>query len=539
MNKKALFLLMLITFSYTLFAQPPLKWVKRFDFLTFEDFGESMTIDNNKNIYFAGFSDNGGYQGTEGLFISKMDSTRNFLWHYHPKDISMSYAHAYKIRTDTLGNIYLVFGLNGTISFGVDTITSFYGLHLVKLVDSVMVWHIELPTGNTYESEYLLETNVNGTCYFMSNFSGTKILGPDTITSSGSTDIFITKISSNGQFVWTRAYGNPSTSRGDVSKGLSLDSLENIYGYYSQSYLTSSGDGKSNIVKLDSAGFLLNNAQITGFPWNLSETKIDCFTTSASGKSYIVLEINGQSTIIKDTVINLNYEGHALVVYDSSFNFYSAAIIIDTLQSAWLLIPSVIEVNYDDNIYIGGRSWLSFNFGQDSILPSFFVLNFDSTMIFKWIKDFNTTISSNTYAQLKDIAVKDDSLFFLCNDYGNLLYFDNYYFHSSEYDVFAGCMKISEDSTLITLTEDWMFNPTLNIFPNPVHDLVTIDFRDIDSDNSIIELILYNITGEVLIKKRLNVKDDLSLDLSALSQGVYVLSLTHNKGNSRFKLVKN
>lgn len=432
MKKTTLLIFIVITCSFNLLAQPSFNWVSQIDH-SVHDYGISLDIDKNKQTYLTGFSGGSG-QGSNGFFIAKSDSV-NLAWKFSPAVISILKAEAYKVRVDTLGNIYLLFGLSGTIAFGNDTISSSQGLHLVKLVDSVLQWHIELPRNSIGKHE--LETNVDGNCYVMSNFLDTEILGSDTIVSSGSRDIFISKISSDGHFVWTQAFGSNNPTRSDIPQGLSLDSVENVYGYYSESYSSSNGHGDSHIIKIDSTGQLLTQTQITGF--DQSETEINSFTTSPSGSSYVLLDLYDPTTQIKDTIISVNHHGSVLVVYDNAMNLLSQTVLQDT-PNAHLFQPQIIQVDDESQIFVGGKSWQTFHFGQDSIIAGFFIISYDSLMNLNWAKDFATDQWSSTYSRFTDMVSYQGCINFICTAEGNLIHFDSLSFSSSWHDVFWGCL---------------------------------------------------------------------------------------------------
>ena len=69
----------------------------------------------------------------------------------------------------------------------------------------------------------------------------------------------------------------------------------------------------------------------------------------------------------------------------------------------------------------------------------------------------------------------------------------------------------------------------IKIFPNPVHDILTIQ-----SEDSIESLILYSIRGKKLMEIRFRNK----IDVSHLSDGIYFLRIKVNNGFANLKFVK-
>lgn len=90
----------------------------------------------------------------------------------------------------------------------------------------------------------------------------------------------------------------------------------------------------------------------------------------------------------------------------------------------------------------------------------------------------------------------------------------------------ADQFSVTYDSTLST--ENYELEK-IKIFPNPVHDILTIQ-----SEDSIESLILYSIRGKKLMEIRFRNK----IDVSHLSDGIYFLRIKVNNGFANLKFVK-
>src|SRR6266446_6408803 len=117
-----------ICFCMQLFAQGPvLEWAKQIG-STYDDWGNSITIDAEGNVYTTGkfqgtvdFDPGVGVfnitsaGGNYNMFISKLDSSGNFVW---VKQFGGDgYAEGLSITTDGTGNIYITGDFSGTIDF--------------------------------------------------------------------------------------------------------------------------------------------------------------------------------------------------------------------------------------------------------------------------------------------------------------------------------------------------------------------------------------------------------------------------------------
>ena len=98
-----------------------------------------------------------------------------------------------------------------------------------------------------------------GYVYCTGELSDTSIFGADTIISAGSRDVFITKLDNNGNYIWTKSFGNTGTDKG---KSVTTDNLGNLYvtGFINDQVnigtyiIGTSGVMNAFIIKMDSAG---------------------------------------------------------------------------------------------------------------------------------------------------------------------------------------------------------------------------------------------------------------------------------------------
>ncbi len=76
----------------------------------------------------------------------------------------------------------------------------------------------------------------------------------------------------------------------------------------------------------------------------------------------------------------------------------------------------------------------------------------------------------------------------------------------------------------------------ITVYPNPVKELLNIQFTDINTKNDII-LQLYDINGKLLqTKKTKNYKT--TVNLSSKTAGVYILKVLFGNGKAEFTIVK-
>ena len=80
-------------------------------------------------------------------------------------------------------------------------------------------------------------------------------------------------------------------------------------------------------------------------------------------------------------------------------------------------------------------------------------------------------------------------------------------------------------------TKDFYKNE-LNVYPNPVNDVLILDSKE-EIGNLTIKI--FNIEGKLLSIQNLNMKKQVSVDVSSLSSGIYFLNIEDEKGNTTIK----
>ena len=227
------------------------------------DTSYGIAVDTNGNSYVIGYFWSSSTFGTTTLtsrgeidiFVAKLDSNGNWLW--AKKAGGQSNDGGRSIAVDADGNSYVTGFFWFSAAFGATTLTTsrWEDIFVAKL-DSNGNWLWAKQAGGIdYDSGTSFAVDTYGNSYVTGYFEGNATFGTTTLTSSGSADIFVAKLSSNGNWLWAKKAGGTES---DISNSIAVDDNGNSYvtGYFEESTtfgittLTSSGDYDIFVAKL-------------------------------------------------------------------------------------------------------------------------------------------------------------------------------------------------------------------------------------------------------------------------------------------------
>jgi len=250
-------------------------WAKGVIGGTWWDNGHKLELDAAGNVYVVGrYYFQGGPRdfdpgpGTffltadwEDIFILKLDNNGNFVWARDMGNVQES--RGYSIAIDAAGNVYTTGYFRGTVDFdpgaGSFTLASsgdwdtFYS----KLdIDGNFVWaKAMVNTSPSYYSDGSYGRKIAldnaGNVYASGRYSGTTDFDPGAgtfnLTSNGGFDIYLTKLTSAGNFVWAKSMGGTGYDEGF---GLSVTNAGEIYltGFFVQTVDFDPGPGTLNLT---------------------------------------------------------------------------------------------------------------------------------------------------------------------------------------------------------------------------------------------------------------------------------------------------
>ena len=208
------------------------------------DFGFGIAVDGSGNVHTTGqfrsttadFDPGPGTfnltsSGSSDVFVSKLDSSGNFVWAK-----SMGSSLSFGIAVDGSGNVHTTGSFSGTADFdpgpGTFNLTSSGDLDVfVSKLDSNgnFVWAKSM-RGTGFDQGRSIAVDGSGNVHTTGSFSGTADFdpGPGTFNlfGGGNSKVFVSKLDSDGNFVWAKSMGGP---RIDQGLGIAVDGSGNVH----------------------------------------------------------------------------------------------------------------------------------------------------------------------------------------------------------------------------------------------------------------------------------------------------------------------
>lgn len=533
--------------------------------------------------------------GSDDIFIQKLDASGNFIWAKSMGGTSFDISQA--ITTDTNGNVYTTGLFFATSDFdpgpGTQNLISAGGFDIfVQKLDSNgnFLWVNQI--GSTLlDVGRSITVDPSNNVYLTGYFSGTADFdsgaGTTNLTATGFNDIFIQKLDQSGSLIWVKQMGGPIFQRGH---SITSDANGNVYttGFFTGTVdfdpnpdtlnLTSAGDDDIYIQKLDGNGNLLSIKQIG----NTFDDVAISITSDFNGNIYTTGFFQGTVDFDPDagTTSLVSNNNEAIFVLKLSQCLYTSSTDLQTACDSYTWIDGLTYTTNNNS----ASFTLTNNAGCDSVVTLDLTINNSNSgsdiqtacESFTWI-DGNTYTSSNNSATYTLTNINGcDSLVTLnltingvsnlttsvngltitsnnvgiatfqwldCNNGMNPISGEtNNSFVATVNGNYAvqitenGCIDTSACSAITTvgLLENEFFN-NLTIHPNPNKGEFKIQFDEMQTQLSVR---LFTISGQVIDSKKFKNIQNIPFEINHPS-GVYFLEVTNgNNFKSTFKIIK-
>lgn len=505
-------------------------WAKTMGGTGATDQGKSIKVDASNNVYITGFFSttvdfdpsagtfNLASAGGNDIFIAKLDPSGNFLWANKIGGIGADQGNS--IVLDASNNVYVTGFFNGAnVDFdtgagtALKTSAGSSDVFVLKLNTSGVFNWVSTIGGTVIDEANGINIDASGNIYTTGRFFGTSDFDPGAanfnISSTGSSDIFVSKLNNTGDFVWAKTMGGP---RADVGLSISLDASSNVYTM--GNFQTFSAE----VADFDPNAGAFNLASIAATS--------DMFMSSldASGNFRCAGAIGGAST-----------DNGASIVADATGNIFmtgkfNSTVDFDPFAGTFNLVGS------NEDPFILKLS------GCSVVLP-ITLINFnaicrESHILLTW--QTITEINNNFFTLERSADAKNWIEIATIEGAGNSNSIENYsfndyffsdktvYYRLKQTD-FNGDFEYFNVAVANCLTNS---ATKVTIFPNPTNRFLNVEFN-------IDEQINYNLTITDLLGKMVFVenvanlkkgKNTINFDLNIVPKGIYLIKIELGNG---------
>jgi hypothetical protein len=522
----------------------------------------SMVVDSFGNIYtignFEGTIDldpgvgisNLTSEGEYDFFISKLNAAGNFIW---AKRIGgADYDIGSSIAVDKFGNLHILGHFSGSVDFDPGVGTS----NLVNVgasdafvlkLDSAgnFIW-VKSMGGISIVTSKSIGLDSAGNVYASGDYWETADFdpGPDTsnLTSLGSTDIFITKLDSAGNFIWAKSMGGGGIQ---YINCIAVDALGNVHtiGGFTGTIDLDPGGGSADFTSEGIEDFYISKMDESGnYLWGGSFGGMyDDFGTS------IAVDNNGNVYTTGMCAMGADFDPGPEINFVSNSG-YDVFILKLSAEGDFVWVKSIggydFDIGYDfaiddsNNVYTTGsfKGTVDFDPGDLSNTVSnnggsdIFILKLDSAGNFVWVKSLGG-------------ASSDYGRFISADNAGNV-YTAGVFKETVDFDPGPGTYNLtstgSNDIFILKLGSasvdigEHSFENSLRAFPNPTTDALNID---LGSKYEEVDVLVKNQLGQTIMKKSFVNSNFLELNIPG-AVGLYYIEVSMGAKKGVLKVVK-
>ena len=411
--KKLISILTLVILTSVIYAQTSgFTWSKQAGGIS-SDQGQAIATDSNGYSYVTGyFSGTATFgtttlvsNGSKDVFIAKLDTSGNWLWAKQAGGTSDDEGRG--IATDAYGNSYVTGYFHASATFGTMTLAS-NGDHdiFISKLDTNGNWLWAKQAGGYIEDYgYSISTDSISNCYVTGYFRSSVNFGTTTLTYSGGMDIFVTKLDSNGNWLWAKQAGGTSS---DYGQSITTDSLGNscVTGYFigtatfgNTKLVSNSNEEDVFIAKLDASGNWLWARQAGG----TSEDMGYGIAMDGTGNCYVTGFFNSSANFGNITLLSRGSQDIFVSKLDANGNWIWAK------QAGGTSYEGGIGIATDSygNSYVTGYFRGSVTFGSTQFvnygLNDIFIALLDTNGNWIWAKKAGGTMSDLGYGIAIDV----------------------------------------------------------------------------------------------------------------------------------------
>jgi len=198
------------------------------------DKGQGIALDKSGNVFISGYFQKSATfgditlvsQGDYDAFVAKLNA--DGVWQWAVSTGGTSSVWGKRIAIDIHYNVYITGRFKESAIFGNSTLISQGGwdVFVAKLSTNGEWYWVRSAGGNEYDEGHDVAVDSNGNAYIVGEFTSSATFGNTTLVSQGGLDVFVAKLNADGVWQWAVNAGGNTDSRG---LGISVDATGFVY----------------------------------------------------------------------------------------------------------------------------------------------------------------------------------------------------------------------------------------------------------------------------------------------------------------------
>ena len=484
------------------------------------------------------------------IFIAKYDINGNFIW--AKKAGGANYDYGNGIATDAVGNVYVIGLFSLTATFGTHTVTSAgdYDVFIAKYDSNGNALWVNRGGGSGWDVGNGITIDKHGNCYVAGAFRNTGAFGTASLVSAGNYDGFVAKYDSTGAFLWAKRGGGTGDDR---AQGITTDAADNCYvtGYFDGTAtigitsLTSAGSSDIWIAKYDAVGNQIWAKKAGG----TLEDEALAISADDAGNTFVTGYFTGAALfgggLDTSTVISAGFED----IFAGKFDYKGDLKWIKRFGGAMPDKGYGISTDTSGNCYVAGSFFGTAQFDTITSVSAnqddAFVAGLNYFGRAKWVVHGGGVNSDAG----KGIAASGSGSCYTTGFFGTAADFGTHNitgFSTTDNSLFIAKVDSTSIINPVNVNEEALKLNGLDVYPNPSDTDVTVQFETTVSGEQI-SVELYDILGKAVTQKagisqikNFHNKKQLIISRKNLPDGLYLVKvIAGNKiYSTRLMLVK-
>jgi hypothetical protein len=525
------------------------------------EYSDNICVDNSGNIFVMGQSSNEIIFGSTTLsstkerfgYLVKYNPNGDVLWATKIIDSDDADYELMSLVADANGNVAVVGHFGGTQTILDEELTStvsgYWDAFILKLSSAGEKQWIRTGGGDNSDNAYDVVSDDEGSFYVAADFIAEATYGAFSVTAESvnfSNSILVIKYLSDGTVEWVTQAGGLSF---DYPTGIAYDGTKLFITGHMSSVDANFGEHIAHYDGITCGFFAQLDPSDGDFDWvNIIDARVTVTGLEKEENCHIAADDN--AIYITGSYYESANFGESISFDNEGENGYIASYTkTGILNWAYEVvtesggIPCSISVS-DGNVYVVGNYVTSVTINENEIvgtppggmfpyLSNAYIYSFSSVGEVNWAKSIDAYYAASYDAGsaiINGVAAFDDYIY-TSGDLTKTIEFPPFEVTShSSVDVFLAKIDVLGNS-VGSISSDIQ----VNVYPNPVSDFLNVEFES-DEDQV---LGLFDISGKEIVKICHKYDCVEQIDMNSLKAGVYILTLSSDKGNRSLRIIKN